>query len=388
MPTPCILHLDVDAFAVSVARVLDPGLEGRTILVGHEAGGRGVVACACYAARRAGVRAGMLLSRARRRLPEAVFVPSDPLRWEQFSDRLLEFLAGRAPLVERAALDDFFLDLTGCARLLGEPSRWAAALAADVRRATGLPVSMGLATNKFVAHIAARIAKPGRLCIVPPGCESAFLEPVSLTLVPGLGRSAIARLREMGLYRAGQLAALGPELLGLLLGPRGSLMHRRICGMDHEPVTPTALHRFLHYEYDFSGDTADPALVEAGAALLAQRLAGDLRRHRLLTACADLFLVYSDGVTASRRLSLVYASDADADFVAAARTAARAGFRRRVRVRRLVLRAPFEVAADSPPDLFADLRRRRLRAFHEAVDAVRRRHGFESLVSLCSLPAR
>jgi len=388
MPSRCILHLDVDAFAVSVARVLDPGLEGRTVLVGHEGGGRGVVACACYRARRAGVRAGMLLSRARRRLPEAVSVPPDPPRWEQFSDALLEFLAGRAPAVERSALDDFYLDLTGCARLLGEPSRWAEKLAADVRRATGLPVSMGLATNKLVARIAALIAKPGRLCVVPPGCEAAFLEPVSLTLVPGLGRSTVGRLREMGLCRAGQLAALGPDPLTLLLGPRGRLIHQRVCGQDHEPVTPTALHRFLHYEHEFAADTSDPALVQAGAALLAQRLAGDLRRHRLLTAHADLFLVHSDGFTDSHRLSLVYPSDADADFVVAARAAARACFRRRVRVRRIVLRAPFETAPGAPPDLFAEMQRRRLRAFHDAVDAVRRRHGFGALVSLCSLPAR
>lgn len=398
-----ILHVDVDAFAVAVERRLDPKLSGRPVVVGHEAGGRGLVSCASYEARRQGVRAGMPVALARRRLPHATFLTGNPTEYWRFSQQLFEFLASQAPVAEQASVDDIYLDLTGCGRLFGGSlAGWAWRLGRRVRAETGLPVSMGLATNKLVARVATLMAKPGHLACVPPGCEAQFLGPAALGLLPGAGRECRTRLLEMGIAWIDELAALDEETARLLLGPPGGELWRRARGECRERVNPTPPVRWLAFEHAFEADTADPAAVEGAAVLLAQRIAQALRAAGACSARGELSLVHSDGGVSQRAVRLARASCHDGDWLSSARKAALTAFHRRVRVRRVILRAPCQApAAGEMADLFdtrasmldkadAGARAGRNTAPAEetpeaerlcrAMDAVRTRHGFRALV--------
>lgn len=384
-----VLHVDADAFAASVERVLDPGLRGRPLVIGAEGGGRGLVACASYEARRLGIRPGMPVSAARRRAPDAIFLPGNPAQYEFFSRRLFEALQARVPVAEAASLDDFFLDLTGCERLFGgDLLGWSAALARAVAAEVGIPVSMGLAPNKMLARIATRLAKPGHVLHVPAGCEQDFLAPVAVRLLPGVGREGRLRLREFGVRCIGQLAALGEERLHLLFGPAGSALLRRAQGECHEPVRSSSLARTLSTAHLFDHDTADPEVLEGAADLLAQKLAWTLRRHGLLCARATLELTYADGAVARSAVWPDHPSDREQDLAGPVRAALRTAFRRRVRVRSLRLTAPLdERAGEGQADLFHEEARRRDRSLHAAIDQVRARHGFRSLITAPALLA-
>lgn len=387
---PAILHVDVDAFAVSVERVLNPALSHRPVIVGAEAGGRGLVICASYEARRLGVRPGMPVALARRRYPETLLLPGNPAEYERFSWRLFELLRDSAPMAEAASLDDFYLDLTGCRSLFGgDLLHWAAQLARRIRKETGLPVSMGLASNRMVARIATCLAKPRHVLHVPAGAEGEFLSPVGVRLLPGVGRETRRRLDECGVRRIGQMHALGEERLRLLFGTAGSTLWLRARGECHEPVRACALHQTLSCTHQFDQDTANPDQVEGGMVLLAGRLAWNLRRHGVRCVQVTLELTYADGATASRTARLDATTDREEDLIPALREALSGTFRRRVRVRRLRLTAPFLSASElGQSDLFSEERRRRDSALHEAIDKVRARHGFQSLIPAPALLSR
>jgi DNA polymerase IV len=380
---PFIMHLDVDGFAAAVERTLDPGLKGKPVVVGNAAGGRGVVACASYEARRFGIRAGMPLAAAQRRLPQAVFLPENPTEYERFSRRLFDLLSSAAPATEAATLDDFYLDLTGCERLYGGGNflRWAGKLTRTIEGETGLPTSVGLAANKIVARIASSLAKPAHAVAVTPGNEAEFLEPVAVQLLPGVGEKTCLRLRELGIRHIGRLAGMGEEALRLLFGTQGSELWRRARGQFHEPVHPTALHRMISEEHVFAADTADGHVLEAAALMLAQKLAWQLRLHQVRTASARLMIVYNDGLSATHGLRLEYPSNHDLDFLAPARRALQGAFRRRVRVRRMQLSAAFIPFEDSQFDLFQERKREKNQALYRALDKVRARYGFEAIMA-------
>ena len=384
-----VLHVDADAFAASVERVLNPALRGRPLVIGAEGGGRGLVTCASYEARRLGIHPGMPVSAARRRFPDAIFLPGNPARYEAFSRRLFEALRARVPVAEAASLDDFFLDLTGCERLFGgDLLGWSAALARSVAAEVGIPVSMGLAPNKMLARIATRLAKPGHVLHVPAGCERDFLAPVAVRLLPGVGREGRRRLREFGVQRIGQLAALGEERLHLLFGPAGSTLLRRAQGECHEPVRNSVLDRTFSTAHLFDQDTAAPEVLEGAADLLAQKLAWTLRRHGLLYARATLELTYADGAVARSSVCPDHPTDREQDLAGPVRTALRTAFHRRVRVRSLRLIAPLdEPAAEGQADLFHEEERRRDRSLHRAIDQIRARHGFRALITAPGLLA-
>lgn len=328
----------------------------------------------------------MPLGMVRRRAPAAIILPGNPAEYERVSIRLLEILRATAPVTEAASLDDFYLDLTGCEQLYGgNLLRWGARLARQVRGEMGMPLSFGLASNKMLARIATCLAKPGHGVEVFGGHERDFLAPVSVRLLPGVGRVTQERLREFGVQRIGQLAELGEDMLRLLFGSNGTELWRRARGEFYEAVKPTALHRRIIQQHVFIPDTADPVILEAAAALLAQKLAWELRRNSIRSACVDFALIYSDGISVSHRLAVGYPLDQDHSFIGPARDALPKLFRRRVRVRQISLRADFVPCEDSQYDLFQEKAQCRNSSLYRAMDRVRSRHGFMALLSARTL---
>ena len=381
-----ILHTDVDCFAVSVERARNPSLAKRPVIIGVEAGGRGLVTSVSYEARRLGARTGMPLSIARRRFPQAAFFPEDRLACEAVSHQLFELLRGRAPVVEACSLDDFYLDVTGCEELFGgDFTRWAQRVGREVRRDLGLPLSMGLASNKMVARIATALAKPARLVRVCPGDEADFLASVSVHLLPGAGSNVLERLEGFGVRTIGELAAMGEECLVLLFGKHGTELLRRARGEFHEPVKATALHRHLTQTQVLAKDTADTRLLEAVAVRLGQRIAWGLRSNQLTATRVTLELTYGDGAIVTHGLQLDTPTDNEREMIKAARKALHAAFQRRVRVRALRIKAWFVPHGDGQFDLFHELERRSVRRLFNAIDEVRNRHGFSAMVSASAI---
>ena len=270
----------MDAFYASVEQRDDPALRGRPVIVGGTST-RGVVTAASYEARRFGVRSAMPSVEARGLCPDAVFLPGDMARYRSESRRVFEVFGRFSPSVEGISLDEAFLDLAGTERLLGPPARVAEQLRAEMRRQTGLAVSVGIAPVKMVAKIASGEAKPDGVCIVTAAALRAFLEPLSVGRIWGVGPVAYARLEARGIRTIGELCRSAPAELTRALGPFGLRVAALARGEDLREVEPYRDARSLSEEGTFSADTRDPGQIEAAILAHAEAVARRLRRAEI-----------------------------------------------------------------------------------------------------------
>ncbi|HEY6794183.1 MAG TPA: DNA polymerase IV [Kineosporiaceae bacterium] len=217
-PGPWILHADLDAFYASVEQLLDPTLRRRPIAVGGSAQG-GVVLAASYEAKVRGVQGGMPGWRARQLCPDIRFVRGHFSEYQRLADQVMDFCADLTPAVERISIDEAFLDVSGAIHLFGPPAAIGAALRGRVRAEVGLPISVGAARTKHLAKVASQVAKPDGLVVVEPGDERAFLDPLPVRLIWGVGPVAEQRPAERGITTIGQLARAASADLERLLGP-------------------------------------------------------------------------------------------------------------------------------------------------------------------------
>src|ERR1700674_4248 len=227
-----ILHVDMDAFFVSVELLERPELRGKPVVVGGQPDRRGVVAAASYEARRYGIHSAMPLRTAARLCPQAVFLEGRHDLYGEWSDRVATILAKFSPIVEMASIDEAYLDLSGTERLHGPPLAAAHALLREIREKTGLPCSAGLARTRLVAKVASDQAKPCGLLWIPAGAERRFLEPLGVRRIPGIGRVTEAALRNLGVERVGQLASIPQERMEELFGRWGTALYRKARGED------------------------------------------------------------------------------------------------------------------------------------------------------------
>src|ERR1700746_4042829 len=209
-----ILHIDMDAFFVSVELLARPELRGFPVVVGGQREPRGVCAAASYEARKCGIHSAMPLRTAAKLCPEAIFLDGHHQLYGEWSDRVATILGKFSPVVEMASVDEAYLDLAGTERLHGPPLAAAHSLLREITARTGLPCSAGLARSRLVAKVASDQAKPRGLLWVPAGAESKFLEPLSVRRIPGIGRVTEAALRATGIETVGQLAAIPQKRLG------------------------------------------------------------------------------------------------------------------------------------------------------------------------------
>ncbi|MBX7246546.1 MAG: hypothetical protein K1X53_13700 [Candidatus Sumerlaeaceae bacterium] len=383
-----IVHLDVDAFGASVVRVLNPRLRGRPIVVGHEVGGRGLVSCASYEARSLGARAGMPLAVVRRRVPGAVIVSPAPAEEFRLSTQLFAVSADAAPVAEATTIDDIYLDITGCYELFGRDLlRWSQRLARNIRSETGLPVSMGVGSSKFVARVATWAAKTGRVASVVPGQEQEFVAAAPVHLLPGAGDMLCERLNEYGVQTVGQLIALGEERFCMLFGLTAKRLWDIASCRYHDPVRATRRHGYVTHEYRLDEDTTDPLILSAIASRLVQRIIWDLRRRGFYCDAGELLVTYSDDGTASRALALESPTCNERTLGALAQSALQKACSRRVRVRKLLLRARYKPSLLVQGDFFDDDCVRKDRSLARAIDEVHERHGINTLSpATCLIP--
>jgi DNA polymerase IV len=316
---PSILHADLDAFYASVEQLADPSLRGRPVIVGG-LGRRGVVAAASYEARRFGVHSAMPMGRARRACPDGVFLAPRFEEYGEASRSVMAILRSFTPLVEPLALDEAFLDVAGARRLHGSGPDIAVAIRARVRTETGLVASVGVATTKHVAKLASQEAKPDGLRVIEPGSELAFLHPLPVSRLWGVGPATETRLARIGVQTVGELAGLSEDALVHALGPaQGGHLHALAWNRDDRAVVPDQPAKSIGHEETFARDVSDRSELERELLRMADRVAVRLRRAGRAGRTIQLKLRYHDFRTITRSRTIAEATDTGAEIAAIAR---------------------------------------------------------------------
>ena len=279
-----IIHCDLDAFFAAVEQRDRPELRGRPVIVGADprgGRGRGVVSTASYEARRFGVGSAMPISQAYRLCPQGVYLPVNMEKYGAVSRQVLEVLRRYTDELEPISIDEAFLDVTGSLRAFGDGETIARRLKTDIVRETSLTASVGVATSKLVAKIASDLRKPDGLVVVPPGGETAFLAPLPVRRLWGVGPKMEESLATLGIATIGDLARLPPERLERRLGSHGLDLLQLARGIDERPVEGGGEAKSLGQEHTYGEDTADRARLRATLLDLADGVARRLRAHGL-----------------------------------------------------------------------------------------------------------
>ena len=306
-----ILHIDLDAFFVSVEQTLNPALRGKPVVVGGDPKSRGVVACASYEARVYGLRAGMSLAVAQRLCPHATFLGGNFYRYRDASARFLDILAEFTPDIEPLGLEEAYLDLTGFEPLYGPVRETALVIKRRIKGDLGLTASVGIANSKVVAKVASDLSKPDGLIEVVPGEERLFLDPLPIAKLPCVGSKSECVLKRMGVTTIGELGRLPLAFLKQSFGAHGEVMHRYANGIDSRRMEPPAPPKSISRETTFSEDTSDRAFLSATLHYLGERVGADLRSHRKQAKCVTLKLRYADFESITRSRTSREAFDAD-----------------------------------------------------------------------------
>lgn len=373
-----VLHVDLDAFFVSVERRDRPELEGVPVAVGGRPESRGVVACASYEARKFGLHAGMALSRAQRLCPQAIFLEPNFAKYHEASLGFQAILAEFSPDLEVVGIDEAYLDITGSEALFGPPLELGRRLKFRVHSELGLPASIGVASCEVVAKVASDRAKPDGLLEVPAGEEAAFLAPLPVGDLPYAGRKTEATLRLLGIHTIGQLAAVPLETLRAIFGVHGILLHRFANGIDHRPVAPPGPPRSISRSTTFPKDILDPAFLKAVLLHLTEHVGHELREQERLAREAVLRVRYSDFETISRHRRLAVPTDADQDIYAVGLRLLEQtleGGRKPVRL----LGIGVEALVEGRQLPLFDVGARDWRGLNQAVDRLRDKYGFACL---------
>ncbi|MBK9167585.1 MAG: DNA polymerase IV [Bryobacterales bacterium] len=315
---PTIFHVDMDAFFVSVEELDDPSLCGKAVVVGGRGPERGVVSAASYEARRFGVHSAMPLRTAYKLCPHAIFLPGHPERYREASGRVRTVLEAFSPVVEMASIDEAYLDMTGCLRLFGPPLAAAHKLHQRMKQEAGLNCSIGVATSRLVAKVTSDQAKPNGILWVLPGQEAAFLAPLDVRKIPGVGKVTARELYAMGVRRVGDLAALDEPFLASRFGKWGVALAGKARGVDaggwfDAPIGADAGPKSISHETTFGEDTADHEQLEATLTRLCEMVGRRLRAHGLHARTLQLKLRYSDFTTLTRAHTLDHSSAVDVE---------------------------------------------------------------------------
>jgi len=312
-PPEPILHVDLDAFYAGVEVLKDPSLRGTPVVVGGTAA-RGVVSSASYEARRFGVQSAMPTVRARRLCPDAVFLPPDFDAYRLHSNRFREILLAHTPLVEPISLDEAFLDVAGATRLFGDPVRIAAKIRADVEREVGVTCSAGVAATKFVAKLASDHCKPDGLLHVPADGTRAFLEPLPVGRLWGVGEKTAELLSRLAIRTVGDLAQTPPAVLERLLGEAAAQHLTQLAhGVDDRDVVPYEAPKSIGHEETFDRDLDDTDEILRELLHLSGRVAARLRDDGYRARTISLKVRLANFTTLTRARTLADATDVGAD---------------------------------------------------------------------------
>src|SRR5579863_4926317 len=311
-----ILHVDMDAFFVSVELLERPELRGKPVIVGGQPNQRGVVTAASYEARKFGVHSAMPLRTAGRLCPHAVYLDGHHAKYSEWSDRVATILAKFSPVVEMVSIDEAYLDLGGTERLHGPPLAAADKLLRTITSATGLPCSGGLAATRLVAKVASDQAKPRGLLWIVPGSEARFLAPLPVRKIPGIGKVTECALRALRIETVEQLAAAQQEKLEKIFGQWGTALFRKARGGDSYEFLIDAEPKSISQNHTFGEDTDDTAALNSMLSHLSQKVCKRLREAGLFARTLTLTIRYAGFETYTRSKTVTEPAQLDTDIFA------------------------------------------------------------------------
>lgn len=377
-----ILHVDMDAFFVSVELLERPELRGLPVIVGGRKDQRGVVTSASYEARKFGVHSAMPLRTAGRLCPHAVFLDNRHELYSQWSDRVAAILGRCSPVVEMASIDEAYIDLTGMERMLGPSLAAAHRLLGDITKSTGLPCSGGLAATRLVAKVASDQAKPRGLVWVPRGAEAAFLAPLGVRKIPGIGKLTEAALASAQIRTVQDLAEVSLERLEQMFGRWGTALYRKARGDDTYEFFVDAEPKSISHNCTFREDTAESETVESTLSWLAQKAGKRLRDAGLFCRTVTLTLRFANFHTITRSRTLGEAANLDSTILKTVRELLRSAWNGSVKLRLVGVALSSFLAASAATgqlELLDPGNQDRLERLAQATDRVRDRFGFSKL---------
>ena len=368
-----VVHLDLDAFFVSVSRLENPKLLNKPVLVGG--GERGVVAACSYEARAFGIHSAMSMKLAMRLCPEAIVVRGDYERYSYYSHLITDIIKENAPAYEKASIDEFYLDISGMDRFFG-CYKWARELRDKIIRETNLPISFGLSANKTVSKIATGEAKPNNHKQVEHGAEKQFLAPLPVNKIPLVGEKTYHLLKGMGIEKILTLQQMPLELLIRILGEHGKIIWKKANGIDNTPVEPYNERKSISTEETFDKDTIDAEFLKNRLTAMTEKLAFQLRSQNKLCACMTVKLRYTNFDTHTLQCKIPYTSH-DHILISRVKELFDKLYNRRMLVRLIGVRFSHLVGGGHQISLFEDSQE--LTQLYQAMDKIRKRFGGDAI---------
>ena len=369
-----IIHLDLDTFFVSVERLINSRLNGRPVIIGGSSD-RGVVASCSYEARHFGVHSAMPMKMARLLCPDAAFVRGDMEMYSKYSNMVTDIIAERAPLYEKASVDEHYIDITGMDRFFG-CMIWTHELRQSIIKETGLPASLGMSVNKTVAKIATGEAKPNGEKEVPSTLVKPFLHPLSIKKIPMIGDKTYHLLRSMGIATIGTLSLIPAEMIEKVLGKNGIIIWKKANGIDSTPVQPYFEQKSISTEHTFDQDTIDVVMLGERLVSMVEKIAFELRKQQKLTSCVTVKIRYSNFDTHTLQKRIPYTSF-DNKLIEVTRELFQRLYQRRMLIRLIGVRFSNLVQGTEQLNLFEDTSK--AMRLYQTLDRLRKRYGRDAV---------
>lgn len=365
-----IVHMDQDAFFVSVEVKKDSSLIGKPVIIGGTSD-RGVVASCSYEARKFGVHSAMSSRMARMLCPHAVFIRGNMDEYSKASHEITDILKVRVPLIEKASIDEHYIDMTGMDRF-HSTQKYAHELRELVIKETGLPISFGLSVNKTVSKMATNECKPNGERKVSQLEVRPFLNPLSIRKIPGLGEKTFVKLSDMGIKKIHTLAQVHPDQMNFLLGKSGLSLLQKARGIDNSPVIPYTEQKSIGTQCTFHADSIDIEMINNLLTAQVMDVAFQLREKRKLTACLTVTIRYANFETETRQIAIGYTS-LDSILIATAKDLFKKMYNRRMLLRLVGVRLSNLVSGFEQIDLYSESTEQY--SLVQALDKIRRRFG-------------
>jgi len=369
-----IAHFDLDSFFVSVEFIRDPSLKGKAVIVGGSKE-RGIVTTCSYEARKFGVHSAMPMATAMRLCPQAIVVKGTYSEYSRYSKWITRIIASKAPLFEKASIDEFYIDITGMDKFFN-PLQWTIDLRELIINETGLPISFGIARNKMIAKMATNEAKPNGFLQVPLGKEKEFLASLELNKIPGVGEQTNQVLQYNGFKYIRDIHNSNPEKLEKLLGKWGVDLWHRVQGTHHSTISSYHASKSISTENTFEENITDINKLMSEIVRMTEKIAFELRKDEKVAGCVTVKLRYPDLETTSRQTSIAN-TNADDEIIPVAKNLFHKLYKKGQPIRLLGVRLSDLTNDAVQANLFQNIERKNI--LYKAIDDVKNRFGSNSV---------
>ncbi len=369
-----IVHIDMNTFFVSCERLTNSELNGIPLIIGG--GDRGVVASCSYEARRFGVRSAMPIHMALRLCPQAKVMKGDMELYSRLSHEITEIIQQNAPVVEKASVDEFYLDITGMDKFYGS-YKWTNELANTITKETGLPLTFALSINKTVSKIGTGEGKQKQNLEIPEHMVQSFLNPLSIRKIPMVGEQTFQLLSRIGIRTIQTLSEMPSDVLQQMIGKNGAELWKKANGIDNNPVEPYTERKSISTEHTFTQDTIDIEKLKRVLLGMVEKLAFQLRAEQWLTSTVTVKIRYANFDTETKQCRVQYTS-ADHILTSSVTDLFDKLYQRRMRLRLIGIRFSGLVRGTYQIDLFQDTEE--MLSLYQAMDRMKSRYGFDAVM--------